>query len=188
MAYPQQTARRLISDGSAIRSRALDITLKEGNTPSRYFPPHDSYSYEPHPESGDRIESRKTRIIGSADPEMRYDGAGWTVEKDEHYYQGQANTSAKAGRSVQFAFQGGDIYWRAAAGGDAGKADVFIDDVLQKTVDCFYPECALPYQFAFIKTGLDPKRMHTIKIVVRGDNNPDSSGTKIRHIAFEHGK
>ena len=167
-------------------SRVLEITLKEGNTPSRHFPPYDSYSYEPTPESGDRIESRKTKIVGSGDPNMRYDGDGWTLEKSENYYQGQANTAAKAGQSVQFSFQGSGIYWRAAAGSDAGKADVFIDGVLQKTVDCFFSECALPYQFAFIKTGLAPKQTHTIKVVVRGDKNPGSSGTKIRHIAFEH--
>ncbi|MGA2618854.1 MAG: hypothetical protein ABSF26_14685 [Thermoguttaceae bacterium] len=167
-------------------SRAVDITLGAGSTPSRCFPPHDSYFYEPHPESGDRIESRKTRIAGSADPKMQYDGDGWTVEKNDHYYQGQANTSAKTGQSVQFPFQGADIYWRAVASGDAGKADVFIDGVLQKTVDCFFAECPLPYQFAFIKTGLDPKRPHTIKVVVRGDKNPGSTGMKIRHIAFEH--
>jgi hypothetical protein len=167
-------------------SRVLEITLKEGNTPSRYFPPYDSYSYESSPESGDRIESRKTRIVGSADPEMRYDGDRWTVEKNEHYYERQANTAAQAGQSVQFTFQGSDIYWRAVASGDAGRADVFIDDVPQGTVDCFFSECALPYQFAFIKTGLDPEQTHTIKVVVRGDKNPGSSGTKIRHIAFEH--
>ena len=167
-------------------NRALDITLNEGTTPIRYFPSHDSYSYESHPESGDRIESRNTRIVGLADPAVRYDGAGWTIEKNEHYYQGQAQTAVKAGQSVQFTFQGTDIYWRAAAGPDAGRADVFIDDVLQNTVDCFFVECALPYQFAFIKTGLDPKRPHTIKVVVRGDKNPGSSGTMIRHIAFEH--
>jgi hypothetical protein len=63
---------------------------------------------------------------------------------------------------------------------------VFIDNVLQKTVDGFFSECALPYQFAFIKTGLDPKQTHTIKVVVRGDKNPGSSGTRMRHIAFEH--
>jgi hypothetical protein len=167
-------------------SRVLDITLKEGNTPSRYFPPYDSYSYESSLESGDRIESRKTKIVGSADPAMRYDGNGWAVEENQHYYQGQAKTAAKAGQSVQFTFQGGEIYWRAVASGDAGKADVFIDNVLQKTVDVFFSECALPYQFAFIKTGLDSKRTHTIKVVVRGDKNPGSSGTRIRHIAFEH--
>ncbi len=167
------------------KNRILDITFKKGSTPSRYFPPHDSYTYEPHPESGDPIESRKTQIIGPTDPATRYDGDGWTDEKDEHYYKGQAKTASKAGQTVQFKFQGRDIYWRAAAGPDSGKADVFIDDVLQETVDCFFAECPLVYQFTFIKTGLDPKRTHTIKVVVRGDKNPASSGTKIRHIAFE---
>ena len=170
---------------NAGNGRILDITLKDGSTPTRYFPPYDSYEYESHPESGDRIESRKTRIVGSADPSMSYGGDEWSIENNQHYYQGLARIATKMGQSVQLGFQGPDIYWRGAAGSDAGKADVFIDDVRVDTVDCFFTECLLPYQFAFIKTGLDPKRQHTIKVVVRGDKNPDSSGTIIRHIAFE---
>ncbi|OQA00063.1 MAG: hypothetical protein BWY71_00852 [Planctomycetes bacterium ADurb.Bin412] len=169
------------------KNRVLDISLKEGSTPSRYFPPYDSYTYEPHPESCDPIESRKTQIVGSADPKVKYEGGGWTVEKGEHYYQGQANTASQAGQSVQFEFSGSAIYWRAAGGSDCGKADVLIDGVLEKTVDCYFAECPLAYQFAFIKTGLDPEKTHTIQIVVRGDKNPGSSGTMIRHIAFEYG-
>ena len=116
---------------------------------------------------------------------MHYDGAGWTTEKHAHYYQGQAKRASNAGHRVQFTFQGSDIYWRAVADRDGGKADVFLDDVLVQTVDCFFAECALPYQFAFIKKGLDPKRQHTIKIAARGDKDSRSSGTTIRHIAFE---
>ena len=167
--------------------RVITVTLKEGTTPSRYFPPHDSYSYEPHPESGDPIESRKTKIVGSTSPEVRYEGDGWTIEKNPQYFEGQANVAAKVDQNIQFTFQGPSIFWRAVANRDAGKADVFVDDKLQETVDCFFQECALPYQFAFIKTGLDPKHSHTIKIVTRADKNPESSGTKIRHIAFEYG-
>jgi len=169
------------------KNRVLEISLKEGSTPSRYFPTHDSYTYEPHPESCDPIESRQTRIVGAADAGVQYEGGGWAVEKGEHYYQGQANTASQAGQSVQFEFSGGAIYWRAAAGGDAGRADVYLDGVLEKTVDCYFAECPLVYQFAFIKTGLDPQKTHTIKIVVRGDKNPASSGSSIRHIAFEYG-
>ena len=55
----------------------------------------------------------------------------------------------------------------------------------QKTVDC-YAESATPYQFAFVKTGLDPKVTHTIKVVVRGDKNSRSSGTAVKHIQFEY--
>ena len=168
-------------------NRALDITLKEGATPVRYFPPHDSYAYEPHPESGDRIAARNTRIVGSAAPEAEYEGGHWTVEKGPHYFDGQAKATATAGHAVQFAFQGAEIYWRAVAAKDAGMADVFIDGAFDTTVDCFFPECALPYQFAFIRTGLDPKRPHTIRILVRGDKNPGSAGAIIRHVGFEYG-
>ena len=69
---------------------------------------------------------------------------------------------------------------------NCGKADVYLDDLRQKTVDC-YAETATPYQFAFVKTGLDPKVKHTIKVVVRGDKNARSSGTVLKHIQFEHG-
>jgi hypothetical protein len=165
--------------------RVLEIALKEGTTPTRHLPPHDSYHYEPHPESGDRIAARKTKIVGAAAPEVKYEGAEWGVEKNEHYYEGQAKVASEVGHTIQFTFSGSDIYWRAVAAKDGGKADVFIDDKLQQTVDCFFPECPLPYQFAFIKTGLDPEKTHTIKIVVRGDRNPDSVGTVIRHIGFE---
>jgi hypothetical protein len=165
--------------------RVLEIALKEGTTPVRHFTPYDSYAYEPHPESGDRIAARKTRLVGAAAAEMKYDYPQWAEEKNPHYYEGQAKAAAAAGHSVQFTFQGPDIYWRAVAAKDGGKADVTIDGAPAGTVDCFFQECALPYQFAYIKTGLDPKRSHTIKIVVRGDKNPLSSGTIIRHVGFE---
>lgn len=166
-------------------ARRLDVTFKEGTTPSVYFPPHDSYGYQPHPESGDPIESRRTRIVGAASPEMRYAGAAWKGVAGGQYYQGLVMASETAGSTVEFTFTGADIYWRAVADKDGGRADVFIDDKLEQTVDCYFWDCELPYQFAFIKTGLDPKKTHTIKVVVRGDKNPASSGTLIRHMAFE---
>ena len=165
--------------------RVLEIALKDGATPVRHFPPHDSYNYEPHPESGDRITARKTKLVGAAAAEMRYDGAQWSEEKNANYYKGRARAAAVAGHSVEFAFTGPDIYWRAVAAKDGGKADVFIDGKPAGTVDLFFGECSLPYQFAFIKTGLDPSRPHVIKVVVRGDKNPLSAGTIVRHVGFE---
>ena len=68
---------------------------------------------------------------------------------------------------------------------NCGKADVYVDNRRQKTVDC-YAESATPYQFALVKTGLDPKATHTIKVVVRGDKNSRSSGTAVKHLQFEY--
>jgi hypothetical protein len=88
------------------------------------------------------------------------------------------------GSSVQYSFRGADIFWRAIADKDCGKADIYIDGRPEGTVDCYFQE-AVPYQFAFIKTGLNPEATHTVRAVIRSDKNPLSSGTVIRHMAFE---
>jgi hypothetical protein len=125
-------------------------------------------------------------------PEITYSGA-WTDEASDQYYEKgehphqekMAKASETANSSVQFAFQGAGIYWRALRAANCGKANVYLDNRLEETVDC-YAESATPYQFAFVKTGLDPKVTHTIKIVVRGDKNSRSSGTAVKHIQFEY--
>jgi hypothetical protein len=168
-----------------IPSRALDVTFGPGTTPSAGFPRYGSYAYEPLPESGDTIVSRTTRIAGCDNPETKYGSDGWIIRKDSVYYRGRAMECGTPGGSVQFTFKGGGIYWRASADTDGGKADVYIDGKLVETVDCYYRD-ALPFQFAFIKTGLDPEVTHILRSVVRPDRNPLSAGTMVRHIAFEY--
>ena len=89
-----------------------------------------------------------------------------------------------AWRHRDVAFHGAGVFWRAEQAPDCGKADVFLDGVLQKTVDC----CGgyTPYKFWFVRTGLDPKAVHTIKVVVRGDKNAKATGARIKHLGFEY--
>ncbi len=115
---------------------------------------------------------------------MSYQGQ-WTGEANKSYYDGRARVSAAPGDSVAMAFQGADIYWRAVKGPDCGKADVFLDGALQKTVDC-YANVPATYQFGFIRTGLNPDVPHTIKVVVRGEKNAAAKGTAIKHMLFEY--
>ena len=168
-----------------IPSRALDVTFGPGTTPAAGFPRYGSYAYEPLPESGDPIVSRQTRIVGCGSPETVHGGPGWTVKNDPAYFQGRAMESGEPGAYVQFSFRGSGIYWRAVADTDGGKADVYIDGKLVETVDCYYRD-ALPFQFAYIKTGLDPGVTHIFRAAVRSDRNPGSAGTVIRHMAFEY--
>ena len=142
------------------------------------------YGYVPLFESADPIESRHTRRVSSASTEVSYQGQ-WTDEGNKDYYDGRAKVSAVAGDSVAMVFQGADIYWRAVKGPDCGKADVFVDGILQRTVDC-YASLTTTFQFGFIKTGLDPKVSHTIKVVVPGKKNDLSKGTAVKHMLFEY--
>jgi hypothetical protein len=130
----------------------------------------------PSYDSADPIESRRTRTVGCDSSEATYKGT-WTGAAP-------AKASGTAQDSVSLVFKADAIYWRAEQGPDCGKADVYLDGVLQKTVDCF--GIPSPYKFWFVKTGLDPAMPHTIKIVVRGDKHAKSSGTAIKHMSFEY--
>jgi hypothetical protein len=146
--------------------------------------PRHFYGYTPLFESADPVESRRTRRVPAAGAETSYQGQ-WIDEANPSYYEGQAKQSATAGDSVALAFQGAEVYWRAVKGPDCGQADVFLDGALQATVDC-YASVPITYQFGFIKTGLDPSVPHRIKVVLRGEKDPASKGTAIRHMLFEY--
>lgn len=147
------------------------------NTPHQVITmdPGQMYGYTPFVESWDSIEARRTRQVGCLGAEVKYSGT-WSDVTDPACYEGKARASAERRASVEFTFQGNDIYWRAVKGPGLGKADVFLDGVLQTTVDCW---ASLPsgYQFAFIKRGLSGKGPHTIKVVVKNEKNPRSAGT-----------
>ena len=166
-------------------SRAIDVTLAAGRTVTAGFPRFGSYAYEPLRESSDTIVGRRTRIVGSSSPDVIYSDSTWVVQSDPTFYSKQVRKCDIPGNSLRFSFKGADIYWRAVADRDGGKVDVYVDGKLQGVVDCYYQE-PLPFQFAFIKTGLDPEQTHAIKIVIRNEKNSRSIGTTIRHMAFEY--
>jgi hypothetical protein len=141
------------------------------------------YTYVPFVESSDPIEARRTRRVGCLEAEVKYSGT-WSDATDPIYYEGRAKSSAERGASVEFTFQGKDIYWRAVKGPDLGTADVFLDGFLQTTVDC-WASLPIGYQFAFIKRGLNGEGPHTIKVVVKNEKNPRSTGAAIKHMLFE---
>ena len=145
--------------------------------------PGHQYGYTGFQESADPIEARQTRRIGCLETETKYSG-GWSDASDPLFYEGKARSSAECGAGVEFTFRGKDIYWRAVKGPDLGKADVFLDGVLQTTVDCW---ATIPtvYQFAFFKRGLSGDGPHTVKVVVKNEKNPRSTGTAIKHMLFE---
>jgi hypothetical protein len=169
--------------------RIFEVALREGTMPATPFSPYGAYLYEPHPESGDPTDSRRTTIVGCDSPEMRYSGSGWMVEKNAGYFRGVVKASSTAGDSVQLSFKGGSIYWRAVFSRDAGKADVYLDKRQEAVIDCCSGDRKPNmFQFGFIRTGLDPSAIHVIRIMVRNDRNPNSTGNIIRHMGFEHGE
>jgi DUF1680 family protein len=69
------------------------------------------------------------------------------------------------------AFRGPTIRWLGSKGPDHGLADVYVDGVLEGTVDA-YAATPLGSQVLFEKTELNPDRTHTVRVSVRRQRNP----------------
>ncbi|MGA9798282.1 MAG: discoidin domain-containing protein [Terriglobales bacterium] len=161
----------------------LDIKLAHGQTITSDL--QSRYLFEPHPESSDPMMGRVTKIVGSASPEMKYSGS-WADQKNPDSYEGGLKEASGPNSSVEFSFEGTAIYWRALHSPQSGRADVYIDGALRKTVDCYSPRSTSCEQFLYLNTGLSPNTRHTIKVVVTGKKNPKSGGASVGHIAFEY--
>jgi hypothetical protein len=142
------------------------------------------YGYFPLYESDDPVLARHTRRLDLDKTENTYTGT-WADATGDLYYENRAKVSSTTGDSVSLTFTGSDIYWHGVRAPDLGKADVFIDGKLDATVDC-WASVNDPLSMTYMKRGLGDGE-HTIKVVVKGEKNPLSSGTTIKHMMFEYG-
>ncbi|MFQ5738336.1 MAG: WD40/YVTN/BNR-like repeat-containing protein [Acidobacteriota bacterium] len=75
------------------------------------------------------------------------------------------------------------VAWVGARGPDQGKADVYIDGVFQKTVDLYDP--TLSWQRLLYISPALPVDFHTVRVVVRHEKNPLSTGYDVSVDAFD---
>jgi hypothetical protein len=88
----------------------------------------------------------------------------------------QRNRASDLGRSeAACAFWGTGVEWATVRGPDQGRASIFVDGVLARTVDNYDAVTSFePRSF----TGLDLGQ-HELRIVVLGTSRPRSEGTKV---------
>jgi hypothetical protein len=107
----------------------------------------------------------------------------WKTILSEGDIGGERRFANVEGANCEFTFSGTGVAWIGVKNKHQGKADVYIDNALQTTVDNYSPdECS--QQELFTKTGLEPGK-HTIKIVVKGTKNPASKNCNIVIDAFK---
>jgi hypothetical protein len=174
---------RFYSYWSSNDFQRVDVRLSPGKTVTTDL--QCRYLFEPHPESSDPLLGRVTKIVGSGNPETKYSGT-WVERVNPLSFEGKTKESSAPNSSIEFSFVGGAIYWRAMRSPDSGKANVYIDGVLRKTVDCYSPRSTTCEAFLYFRTGLSPDVQHTIKVVVMGKKHPKSTGAAVSHIAFEY--
>ena len=74
-----------------------------------------------------------------------------------------------------FTFNNSTVRWIGSRGTDHGIAEVYIDGLFQKTIDS-YSDQKQTKQLIFEKRGINRDRIHTLKIVVKKEKNPKSTG------------
>ena len=124
-------------------------------------------------QSGAKIDDRASSIS--------YSGA-WSQISASRYYQSTSTYSTSAGAFAEYTFSSNNISWLGPKGSDHGKADVYIDNVLEATVDTYAPARG-DLEALFTKSGL-ASGTHTIKIVLRSDKNAASSNYYVEVDAF----
>jgi hypothetical protein len=92
----------------------------------------------------------------------------------------QSMVAEKEGDALEISFSGSGISIDGNWVKDGGKADVFLDGKLVRTIDTYYNYNRQEHDNVTIwhVTGL-PEARHTVKLVAKGDKKAESQGTKI---------
>lgn len=114
---------------------------------------------------------------------VSYD-TNWGEWPSDPSYNTTVNFSEITGASVTYNFEGTKVKFYGFKRNDLGFADIYIDDVLQTSVDCYGVESE-PDVLLYESDELD-YGSHTLKVVVSGSKNESSSGTEIIVDAFEY--
>ena len=155
-ATTKTTRERLLTTGKSYRFR-VRATDKEGNV--------SHYSYGPtlHPTRYSEGPSSKVTYVGS-----------WPVKSTSHALGGKTRYSGTNTSRAVFTFTGYDVGWIATRYTSSGKAQVFVDGVLNRTVDLDRSSTAyrlLVFQAHFATLGT-----HTLEIRPVGDGRVDIDG------------
>ena len=105
----------------------------------------------------------------------------WKVEADEGagldwhgIPQGPSHRSNTQFNAFEFSFRGDTVRWLGTRGPDHGHADVYLDGVFQGTVDN-YAESRQEDVVKFEKADVTGDRIHTLRVVVKKERNPQAS-------------
>jgi hypothetical protein len=99
-------------------------------------------------------------------------GAGKKMDKQSIY-------SDKAGDEIEISFTGTGISLNGNWYKDGGKADVYIDGKLHRTIDTYYNFANQQHtESIWHVLNLQPGN-HQIKVVVKGEKRPESEGTRV---------
>ena len=137
--------------------------------------------------SGSVGSEKIVTIIDDQDSNITYSGSWYSMTDYIQYFNRSYHLTFETDSYLEYTFRGmSRIGIFAAKDKLMGKIDVYIDGVLDETVD-LYGAVLLTKFSVYTKTGLNPNVEHTIKVVLRSDRNPSATGNNFHFDGFEVG-
>ncbi len=135
-----------------------------------------------------KVQQPKSFPLEVAFPKLVFDkkvsvfaNEGWSMKgKWADSKNKKAKCSGTAGDEISFTFEGTGVsivgYWLR----DGGKADVYVDGQLKRTIDCYFYFSKQEHgnMNLYHITNL-PQGKHSVRLVVKGDKCPESAGTNV---------
>ncbi|MBC8079871.1 MAG: carbohydrate binding domain-containing protein [Gorillibacterium sp.] len=118
------------------------------------------------------VDEYSSVIKDDSDGAIVYSGVWDTTIWNPGYYNNTVHYTTATGATAQLSFSGSSIQWYGVKGNGQGKADVYIDGILDATVDLY--QATRTNTVCYTKTGLAAGN-HTIRIITRSDKNPLST-------------
>lgn len=123
------------------------------------------------------------QMIDDNSSKIKY-SSGWRVYKDYGDYKKSHHETTKKGAYATFTFTGTSVSWISQKDMNYGIAEVYIDGVLEATIDLYAPSTTYQ-QVVFSKSNLKYGK-HTIKIVCKGEKNRKSKNKYVTIDAFSY--
>jgi hypothetical protein len=125
-------------------------------------------------------------VVDDTSDQVSYTGTGWAHEHRTWAHSGTESVSRQSGDSMEIKFEGNFVTLYGRLGDSMGRADVFIDQKLDHTIDT-YDADEIPNMPIYTRT-FSSIAKHTFKIVVRGDHQWRSSDAWVVIDALQIGR
>ena len=122
-------------------------------------------------------------MVNDTSAAITYTGSSWSYQnhRGAGEYNDDAHVATANGDSFTFTFSGTDVEYIATRAADRGPVAIYIDDVLQTTVDLSVGAPLGSRQSVFAKSGL-ARGTHTLKAVKMGGTYMDADGFKVTEL------
>ena len=129
------------------------------------------------------VPTPSEKVVDDKSSSIKY-SSGWRGYKDSGDYKKSHHQTTNKGSSAKFTFTGTSISWISQMDMNYGIAEVYVDNVLEATVDLYAPSTTYQ-QVVFSKSDLKYGK-HTIKIVCKGQKNKKSRNKYVTVDAFNY--